>query len=665
MERMASYYLSLLGGFELKDTGDASITLTSTKARAILAVLANNQNETVSRTQLANLLWGDRGEDQAQGSLRQTLSQLRKCLNSQSRTPLIFSAGGVCLDKQYCPSDLDQFVQLSKSDDTLDLAKAVELYRGPLLDGLLINAPGFENWLRDERSRLNDCALDAMASLGKLYEETGRIDQALDVAERMIRFDPLRENVYRKVMNLHLLSGQSSKAVQTFLKCKSILAEELGLAPDRKTQAIYEVVLAEREGRTLPSVPIEPPDRGNPVNSVTRLRQTDQPSIAIMPFEDLGANSGDKYFSEGLIEDVITELSRSADIVVIARSSTFSFPDKNISAQDVHKELGVDYVVKGSVRMADNRVRVTAQLIEGESGKHIWAERYSRELEDVFALQDELAQGIVAVLPGRIESFQTHKALRKLPGSMVAYELLLSGKYHHHRIQKDDCILALEFLDRAIALDSGYAAAHAWKACVLGQAIGRGFMPDPAELLRQATESVNIALQLDENEIEAHRILAEISIDNRQLDRANYHNERALALYPNDPRLLAQKGELATWCGDPREGAEWIRKATHLDPFSSTTWAHLLGRALMMSGEFEEAADCFQRNAFPRFGYYAEAAGCYGMLGLVDLAKTQTELALRMNPLFTIAGYSNGLPFENKSQIDHHMSILSAAPLPV
>jgi adenylate cyclase len=275
-------------------------------------------------------------------------------------------------------------------------------------------------------------------------------------------------------------------------------------------------------------------------------RHEGKPSIAVLPFDTLGDEPEQSYFADGMTEDIITELSRFPELFVIARNSSFSYRASSSTPHDAWAALGVQYVVRGSVRKAGGRVRLAVQLIEAESGKHVWAERYDRELADVFALQDELTRGIVGVLPGRIESHESRKVARKPPQDMAAYELLLAGKIHHHRFTKEDCAKALELLDRAIALDPAYAAAHAWKACVLGQALGRGFLPEPKALFEGAVEAVGTALRLDENEVEAHRIQAEIDIEAKRLGQAERNNGRALSLNPNDPRLVAQTGELLT-----------------------------------------------------------------------------------------------------------------------
>ena len=182
--------------------------------------------------------------------------------------------------------------------------------------------------------------------------------------------------------------------------------------------------------------------------------------------------SGDpeqEFFADGLTEDIITELSRFHDLLVISRNSTFVYKGKAVKVQDVAREFAVDYVLEGSVRKAGGRVRVTVQLIDAETDRHIWAERYDRELEDIFAIQDEMTRAIVATLPGRVEAATHDRAKRKPTDNMAAYECVLAAKVLHHRSTRDDNAQAQHLLDRALALDPNYAHAHAWKACVLGQ----------------------------------------------------------------------------------------------------------------------------------------------------------------------------------------------------
>jgi len=302
--------------------------------------------------------------------------------------------------------------------------------------------------------------------------------------------------------------------------------------------------------------------------------------------------------------------------------------------------------------------------MEAQTGKHVWGNRYDRELIDVFELQDELTQQIVAVLPGRVESFQTRKVARTPPEDMAAYDLLLAGKLHHHQFTKDDNLKALELLERAIKLDPKFASAYAWKACVLGQAVGRGYLSDPKALVRSAIAAVETALSLDDTEVEGHRILGEISMENGRLDKAEQYNDRALWLNPNDPRLHAQKGELLTWLGAPVEGEACLRMAIRLDPFSAPMWAHLLGRSLLQQACFKEAIEAYSTSGYPRFGYHADMAGCYAKLEMDAEAEERVAEVLRLKPDFSIADYVAQLAYKHEPDRERHRTLLEAAPLP-
>ncbi len=234
----------------------------------------------------------------------------------------------------------------------------------------------------------------------------------------------------------------------------------------------------------------------------------EKPSIAVLPFVIMSRDEEQDFFTDGITEDILTELSRFNELLVIPRTSAFTFKGKDINIPDVAKELDVQYVVEGSVRKAGNRIRLTVQLIDAETDQHIWAERYDRDLEDIFEIQDELTQAIVSILPGRVEAAAQERAERKPTESMAAYECVLAGKRLHHRSTPDDNIRAQEMMDRAIELDPQYAHAHAWKACALGQSIALGAAEDPAAALKAMQEELSAAQALDDNDSDVHRILA-------------------------------------------------------------------------------------------------------------------------------------------------------------
>ena len=274
-----------------------------------------------------------------------------------------------------------------------------------------------------------------------------------------------------------------------------------------------------------------------------------KPSIVVLPFANMSGDPEQEFFADGLTEDIITELSRFRELLVISRNSAFVHKGRPIRVQAVAREFGVQYLVEGSVRKAGNRVRVTVQLIDALADRHVWAERYDRELEDIFAIQDEITGAIVTTLPGRVEAASHERANRKPTANMVAYECVLAAKVLHHRSTPADNAEAQRLLDRALELDPNYAHAHAWRACVLGQTWTNGWCEDRDAIWERVVAELGIALALDDHDSDVHRILAAVALAHDDHDQAAYHQERGLALNPNYDLILVQQGELLTWLG--------------------------------------------------------------------------------------------------------------------
>ena len=273
-----------------------------------------------------------------------------------------------------------------------------------------------------------------------------------------------------------------------------------------------------------------------------------KPSIAVLPFANMSGDPEQEFFADGLTEDIITELSRFRDLLVISRNSAFVHKGKPVRVPAVAQEFGVQYVVEGSVRKAGNRVRVTVQLIDALADRHVWAERYDRELADIFAIQDEITAAITATLPGRVEAATHERTHRKPTANMVAYECVLAGKVLHHRSTPTDNAEAQLLLDRALALDPDYAHAHAWKACVLGQTWVNGWCADREATWDRVVAELGTALALDDHDSDVHRILAAVSLTHGDHDQAAYHQERAPGAEPQqrpDPGPAGRAAHLA------------------------------------------------------------------------------------------------------------------------
>jgi len=405
--------------------------------------------------------------------------------------------------------------------------------------------------------------------------------------------------------------------------------------------------------------------RSPPAAETERMAPPAKPSIAVLPFANLSADPGQEFFADGLAEDILTGLSRFRDLFVISRNSTFRFKGKAVDVRTVARELGVQFVVEGSVRRAGDTVRVTVQLIDADTDRHVWAERYDRRIEDIFAIQDEVTSSIVATLPGRVEAATRDRVKRKAPDNLAAYECVLAGKLLHHRSSRSDNAEALRLLERAIALDPDYAHAHAWKACTLGQSFVYDWCDDREATGNQVVEELRIALALDDNDSDVHRVLAAATLAvHHDHDKAFYHQERALGLNPNDDLIVVQQGEILTWLGRPEEGIEWIRKAMRLNPYHPERfWSHL-GRAYFAARRYDEAIKALQRINQPDQTHLAMLAACHAALGAAAAAKASAQQVLKRAPDFSVAGHVATQHYKHDSDLEHYREALLKAGLP-
>ncbi len=356
-----------------------------------------------------------------------------------------------------------------------------------------------------------------------------------------------------------------------------------------------------------------------------KLSLPDKPSIAVLPFTNMSGDPEQEYFSDGITEDIITELSRFGSLFVIARNSSFTFKGEAVDVSEVGRKLGVAYVVEGSVRKAGNRVRITAQLIDASTGNHLWAERYDRDLEDIFAVQDEVVAAIVAILPGRVEDARVAHRRQTPTDSLPAYDCILRGNKHINAYRRHEIADARAAFERAVELDPKSARARAGVAFTYMQ----DYFWNDFEARHPGLDHAERAVALDRNEPEALRVLGLALNKNGRPDEGVRMLERAVAIVPASADMATFLGISLLHAGRHDEAIDVLTTTIRRDPFQPD-WAHeFLGQAHFFKHLFREAITAFERIVEPPSWIHAYLAASYAMNGDDEAAVEQAEAYAR------------------------------------
>jgi adenylate cyclase len=370
---------------------------------------------------------------------------------------------------------------------------------------------------------------------------------------------------------------------------------------------------------------------------IASLPLPDKPSIAVLPFANMSGDSEQEFFAEGITEDLITALSRYPSLFVIARNSTFTYKGRAVDVKQVGRELGVRYVLEGGLRKAGNRIRVTAQLVEAETGKHVRAERYDRDLADIFALQDKITEAVTIAVAPAVADAELRRAMRKPPGSLDAWAAYQRGLWHVFKISRDDDALAQKYFQHAIDIDPAFAGGYKGLAVAYIQAATVFQTRSHAEAYRSAEALARRAIALDGTDAEAHSTLAAAMLRHGDYEGALAEVEIALAMSPNLALAHGTLGETLIFSGRPKEGLAAVQTSIRLDPHDPKLAIRLnnLALGLYFSGEYEAAVEAAKRavRTNPDFPLaYRWLAAALGQLGRIAEAKEALEKAIAIAP---------------------------------
>jgi TolB-like protein/Tfp pilus assembly protein PilF len=399
---------------------------------------------------------------------------------------------------------------------------------------------------------------------------------------------------------------------------------------------------------------------------VSALPLQDKPSIAVLPFDNLSNDPEQEYISDGFVEDLITDISKISSLHVVSRNSSFAFKGQPINVTDIAGRLGVRNILEGSIRRMGSKLRVNAQLIDAASDGHIWAERYDGDMEDIFQFQDDIREQIVSAL--QVSLTPTDKALtvRKLTGSVEAYDLFLRGRANIHRYAPEKMLEARKCLEKAIDIDPNFADAYSYLSYCHFYG-STAMYPGFDDNLDQAYELAKQGVALDETSAFALARLGWIQTWMHHYDQAVANFEKAIALAPNDAEVYAAFGDVLNFWGNPERGLEMVEKAFSLETFAPPIWEFYAGLSHYLLRQYDQALTRFNRavEQAPRNSHnYTWLACTYVELGQIDDARDAIMSALEIVPRYTVKWLAKIYPLRIDEERNRVLDALRKAGLP-
>lgn len=646
---MKSLYLKLFGGFQACDATEQEIKIAGSKATLLLAYLALKPEQIHSREELIGLLWCDRGDSQARGSLRQALWSLGRALKSCEPNPLLVEGERIRLDHSAVEADIITFERLIAKGTPDALSSAVALYTGELLQGQRIRDPAFENYLRGERVRFNELAVDACTKLLDYQLTAGSNEQAVATAKQLLKIDSLQEVAHRTLMQQYASKGQLSLAIKQYQSCCDIFRRELNIDPGAETERLFDRIRfthpSAESSITGPDETVREhcEDRG----ASPSIRE--KPSIAVLPFVNLSGDPEQEYFSDGITEDIITALSRLRWFLVIARNSTFVYKGKAVDIRQIGRELDVRYILEGSVRKAENRVRISVELVDTKSGVQHWAEKYDHELKDIFKLQDEITQSVTAAIEPKLVAAESVRAQNRSPGNLSAWDLVMRALTHYGRMTTKESETAIEILRQAVQKHPDYGPAHSLLAFELLVSGHVGWIPEGGDY-RYASELAQRALQLDNEDPWAHLALGYLAFSERKTSESVGEYMRALDLNPNFATAYGYLGWALVFDGQSEEAIRYFQQALRMsphDPFKAFFYSGT-GVGHYYANRYDEAIEWARKAISERPGFSAAhriLCASFAQAGKKKATRAAMIKLQEMQPNISVAWIEQHVPY--------------------
>ena len=619
---MAHCTLKVLGGFALTAKDGSSLALPTKKDRLLLAFLALHPGQPQPRERLYGILWGDRGEEQARGSLRQSLASLKEVLGAAGIDALEVNRDSVTLDASKLSVDALEFVKFTA--DPSHKEQAVELYRGPLLAGMDAPSPEYGQWLLPTRQRMEEQADALVESIASEIVSPALLTKAVALAHQLLGRDGLREPLYRALMQIKAKLRDRAGAMKIYVECREVLAKELNLTPELETEQLYRDILTDR-----PTLAEKQPQASG---------VSERPRIAVMPFSNIGGDMALTPLCEGLAEDIITGLGRFKLLFVIDRNSSAAVHQTTTDAAEISKRLGVALVVQGSLQRLGNDIRVRVRLVNASQRTQVWGEDFDCPTDDLPAIPARISKAIIVTLYNRAEDSLLEQSRQK--PQLAAYELLLRGVKHLRGYGPEDNQRALDLFKQAVDLDADYALARAYLG--FANVVLNDYDAAPRHILEQAKILAQEAVEMTPDDSRCHWLLGMICGSAGNLDEEERHYSKALALNPHDANTLSTYGILLGVLGRPEEGIDSIREAMRLNPHHPEWYWVDLGSVLYAAKRYEDAIEAFKKRLRPQAWVLSRLAASYAQLGKLEEAAKAAAEVMKQDPDFTVARQRGG-----------------------
>lgn len=656
--------LRLLGGLSLVTGNGGQIALTR-KHKLLIAALALAGSRGLSREKLIDLLWPDLGEKQARAALRQALAATRKDMGAY-RHCLQSDGNAISIDAGLIEADVWEFERLASSENADDLLRATDLYLGDLLDGVRIKEDSFEIWLRPIRERLR---AKAVALLGSNLEGDENPERCIHLASRLLQLEPANEAAHRALMRAYAAQSRTNMALEQFSRCREVLDRELAVGPSRETILLFEEIKGRRRRAVAERSQSDDREPQDELGSIPAQRKTGEgkPSIAVMPFENMTGDREQDHFVDGMVEDLLTTLAKVPDLFVIARASSFTYKSKAVDVRQVGRDLGIEFLVEGSVRKMANRVRVTAQLIECANGRHVWADRFDGDLDDIFELQDRLSLEIATALEVNLTEGEQARIWSENSRNPRAYEAFQKAMSLYRNFSRQTHRQARHILEEALQIDPQDTSILHLYCLTLADEARYGWVPDRAAAYEQALDSAARALAIDPDCGEAYMGISYIRNFQRRHDEAIEAAEKAMALRPNNTGVFHLSANAYIYAGDFETGLKLEEQARRLSPLDHEVALIDLARAHFHLDGFEEARQLAEQvlEGRPRWltGQTILLAALW-RLGRHDEARQVGSNIMQGHPKFSVNRWSASAPYRRPEDLEALMDPLRQAGLP-